>query len=367
MDDITGLYTVDDGRAATHLALFWKGRLRYTVPREPAAQKACWELFQPGPLGIPLRAMTLVPRLLGAVRCSEDEKLAFIRKTIGEKAGLSCSRNGAPGPWHKDTIIFMDERTQPLYVAKVGVGAEVSALLLNEAQWLSDMHRQESLIDHIPSLVAHRCDPNFSFVAQSVLLGGLDFTLGPVHIEFLRKLQASSLQSIQFQDSALCKTLHSRLDDLSGLLPQEWSRRLEVGMRLIESAFLGVPIQVVAAHNDFTPWNIRIASGVAKIFDWEYAANEQLPLFDPFHFCLAPMALKSAPTARILRTIHEVIAQCQQSFGMERCYKPEVQALAYMINLCTLYMWADRGTCNSHPSLVSYAHVIDRIESTSAS
>jgi hypothetical protein len=91
------------------------------------------------------------------------------------------------------------------------------------------------------------------------------------------------------------------VQNLSGLLTAAWSRRIEKAMLRIEQSLAGPPIPLVVAHNDFTGWNTRIERGVAKVFDWEYANDEQLPLFDPLHFALAPMALHGGPPARVIR------------------------------------------------------------------
>jgi hypothetical protein len=358
-DTLGHLYQAHDRTTATHLALSWKGRVRFTVPREEAAQEQCWKLFKPGRLEFPMRAMSTLPRLFGAVSCVESENFTLIREAVGDEAGFSSCRAGALGPWYKDTVLLLDNAAQPLFIVKVGAGEAVNGLLTNEANWLKTLSDEPSLAKHIPELVAHRSDLDLSLVAQRVLAGSIDFSLGPLQLDFLCKLQECSQQTVRYQDSGLFKTLQARLDGLSGLLPEEWSHRLETSMKRIEQSFSDGPIQVVAAHNDFTPWNIRLDRGAARVFDWEYAADERLPLFDPLHFVLAPLALKSTARAKIIREIQETVEQCRQSLGKDRCYKPKTQALAYMINLCTLYLWADRGTHNDHPSLVSYARVID--------
>jgi hypothetical protein len=130
-------------------------------------------------------------------------------------------------------------------------------------------------------------------------------------------------------------------------------------MKKIESSLVASSTLFVAAHNDFTPWNIRLLNGRACVFDWEFAAHEQLPLFDPLHFALSPLALEGRPVNEILRAMGETVRQCRLSLGEEQCSNPEIQALAYLVSLCTLYQWADGGTRNAHPTLVSYASMID--------
>ena len=132
-------------------------------------------------------------------------------------------------------------------------------------------------------------------------------------------------------------------------------------MRRIELSLSGPPCLFVAAHNDFTPWNIRVQSGIARIFDWEYADYEQLPLFDPLHFVLMPMALWSRSTAMMVQSMNTTLQLGRQWLAKESCYEAQTQALAYLMNICTLYLWRDRGISESHLVVESYSKVIDHI------
>lgn len=362
MDEVNRLYEAKDRTVGTHIALRWKGRLRYTVPREAAGQQACWQVFRPGVLGIALRAMARLPGFLGSIRCTESGRLKFIREAIGKEAGLSCCRTGAAGPWSKDTILLLDNRkVKPLYLVKAGAGEEVDALLRNEADWLLALRNQPSLVKHIPEYVAHRSGVDLCFVAQSAVSGNLDFRLGELQVEFLRRLQDVSRQSMRYEESGLCRTLNSRMKDLSGSLPESWSMRLEKAMRQITDSLSDAPTLFVDAHNDFTPWNIRIQNKLAHVFDWEYAAHERLPLFDPLHFVLLPMALGGRPTFEMVRKIQDTVRLCQQWLGKEFCYQPKTQALAYLVNVCTLYLWSVRGNYGPDAVVESYAGVINSL------
>jgi Phosphotransferase enzyme family len=358
--DAGRFYRAEDHARGTHLALRWNGRLRFTVPREAVAQEACWRVFRPVRL-VPLRAMVRLPRLLGSVNCVEDVKLASIREAIGIPTGLSCCRTGAPGVWSKDTILLLDKTDKPLYIVKAGVGQAVDLLLSNEAEWLRGLRDRASLADHIPELVTHRSGADLCFVVQCVLPGNLDYLLGELQLGFLRKLQEYSHQTMPLEQSRLYQDMRSRLKDLRGLLSEAWSTRLEKGMRRIEQTLSGPPILLVAAHNDFTPWNIRVEQGAVRVFDWEYAAYEQLPLFDPLHFILMPMALRNRPTSKMVRSMRNTPQLCQELLGKEPCYEPDTQALAYLMNICTLYLWSVRGESDSNPVLNSYARIIDYI------
>lgn len=361
VDEAGRFYRVSEPSAASHLALRWKGRTRFTVSRDARARQACWKLFQPGRIELPLRAMARLPRLFGTVSCVEGERLALIRKAVGGEAGASCCRTGAPGPWSKDTILLLNHSAEPLLIVKAGGGEAVDRLLRNEAEWLRTLRDLPQLADHVPEIVAHQSGSDLSFVAQSILPGQTGFELVEPHLIFLRKFQEFSRRSMRYEESRLYLNLQARMKELDGLLTEAWSARLEKAMRRIAESLSGAPILMTAAHNDFTPWNIRIQGGVARVFDWEYAEQEQLPLFDPLHFALMPMALNREPPAKIIRKMRKTLASCESWLGKEPSSKGETQALAYLINLCTLFLWADRGQCTQHPTIISYAHLIDHI------
>ena len=190
MDSVGRFYSSQSGSTATHFALRWKGRLRYTVPRNAAARKACWKVFRPGKLEYPLRAMAGAPRLLGARSCIESEHLAFIRNAIRQDAGESCFRAGTPGIWSKDTILLLDKRsTEPLFIVKAGAGEAVDLLLQNEANWLRLLREQPSLSKCVPDLVVHLSGSDMCFVAERPLAGEVAAEFGEPHFIFLRALQ----------------------------------------------------------------------------------------------------------------------------------------------------------------------------------
>lgn len=362
MDDAGRFYKKESESASTHVGLRWKSRIRYTVPRDRSSQRACWEVFQPGSLELPMRAMARFPRLSGSVSCVEGPAIELIRELMGMKAERSCCRAGAAGVWSKDTILFLDKvHGAPLFLVKAGVGEGVNALLENEARWLQQLRQYPSLVGHIPALVAHRLGTDVCFVGQSALRGDLEFNLGDVHFEFLRSLQQVTVQLMLYEDSRSYQTLASRLADLDQQLSEPWSTRLNAAMGRVNHAFSGLQVPMVAAHRDFTPWNVRVDQGILKVFDWEFADDAQLPIFDPLHFALTPMALKGASTQKIIQRMMEALAQCRAQLQQGFCYQEKVQALAYLISVCTYYLSSVKGQYDSHPVLDSYALVIDQL------
>jgi hypothetical protein len=359
MDEACHLYRAAEPSAASHLALRLKGWTRYTVPLDGRAQKACWKLFHPGRIELPLRAMAQLPGLFGAVRSQENEKMALLRAALGGETGVSCCKAGVPGPWSKETVLFLDQAAEPKLVVKAGVGESVDGLLRNEAQWLRALRDQPMLADNVADLVAHQSGKDFCFVAQSVLPGNPEFQFGELHFSFLKEFHAFSRRRLRYEESGLFHNMQARMKELDGLLTEDWSRRIEKAMRRVEEAISGEPILMTAAHNDFAPWNIRVEGQVARVFDWEYAEQEQLPLFDPLHFALMPMALKRKSSAKMMRRMRQTLESCTTGLGQEECHAAETQALAYLTNLCTLYLCFMRGRSYTHAVLNSYAPIID--------
>jgi hypothetical protein len=350
------------GQEATHLALRWKGRVLYTVPRESIGQRACWNAFRPGLAGIPLRAMA---RLQGVVGCAgrvEGPVVQRIRGVTGCDRGLTCCRAGARGVWSKDTVLLLDADTaEPRYFAKIGAGAPVDALLRNEVSWLRRLSSIERLRTSLPEIVAHRSGEDVCFVAQSALSGQMQFSLKDAHMDFIDELQKVQPERLRYEESRLFRNVNQRLADLKGRLSLDWASRLARAMQRMQELFSGSDLTFVAAHNDFTPWNIRLRNRVALVFDWEYAEVQQMPLFDPLHFALMPDALAGRSTERLIEKMGNGLRLCLARFGSERCYQPEGQALAYMTNLCTLYLWADPDGSTSNPAVRSYAQAIDHL------
>jgi hypothetical protein len=362
VDDAGRLYIEPGAILGTHLALRWKGRVRYVIPRQAAGQRACWQLFHPGLLGIPLRMMAYMPRVFNSQSCREGDSIAYIRAIIGEPGSISACRAGSAGVWLKDTLLFMNHKTgDPSCIVKIGEEAAVGFLLENERNWLAMLSAQPTLAEHVPTLVAYDSTDTFCFVAQRPMTGSFEKQLGPPQFDFLRRLQDYSVRWVRYRDSRLSRTLHMRAESLSGRLPEEWGARINNALLHLERSFGEEPIPMVAAHNDFTPWNVRIRNGKACVFDWEFADHEQFPLFDPLHYILGPLAMHSRPAEELERKMLSTISQCEGWLGRDRCYQAESQALAYMLHLCNTYQWADGGTNNSHPSLVSYTPIIDRL------
>jgi hypothetical protein len=71
------------------------------------------------------------------------------------------------------------------------------------------------------------------------------------------------------------------------------------------------------------------------------------------------MALKRRPVKTMVRGMKTTLQLSRQRLGKECCYEEQMQAVAYLINLCTLYLWSVHGESESNPVLESYSKLID--------
>jgi hypothetical protein len=362
LSDPEGLYAAAPPGEGTHLALRLRGRIRYIIPRQAAERAACWETFRPGRAELPFRLMARLPRLSGASDCVEGERLTAIRQTRGPDLGVSCCRTGGVGVWSKQTLLFTSRsKDQPHTLVKVGAGTIDDRFLRNEAEWLCALRSSSSLAGQIPELIAYQSGTDLCYLAQHAFPGDMSFSLGAPHFDFLRKLHGYSLRKMDFGESVLRQNLMQRISALDGMLPGAWSTRLHKGMQKVDRALSGRVHLMTAAHNDFTPWNIRLLDGRAYVYDWEFAAHEQLPLFDPLHFLLMPRALKGGSASDLLSRISLALALCRRFLGAEWCAMAEAQVLAYFLNICTLHLYDDASVHRTDPAMVCYADVIDHL------
>ena len=63
----------------------------------------------------------------------------------------------------------------------------------------------------------------------------------------------------------------------------------------------------------------------------------------------------------MMQKMRQTLECCETWLGPEERRAAETQALAYLINLSTHYLWFLHGESNVHPVLKSYAPIIDEL------
>ena len=187
------------------------------------------------------------------------------------------------------------EKADPQLIVKAGTGGAANALLENEAHWLRRLGSEARLAKQVPELVTHR-----SGERSASLRSARTWTPGLYAGRTADGVSARASAVFPTADGLprlhLFENAQIPAMDLEGLLSEAWSRRIARTMEIIERSLEKSPVLLVAAHTIHSLEHST--NGNARcVFDWEYAAEEQLPLFDCLHFVLLPMALDAGRNA----------------------------------------------------------------------
>ena len=178
---------------------------------------------------------------------------------------------GNPSPTRKMTL-FLLQGSSARAVIKIPLTKAAVAAVAAEATTLQAMSRLQPTI---PQSVHY--DSASGWSVQNWVQGS------PSSRKFTEQHRDFLLQLVAPESSTSLKTalekntlIHDAL-----FLPTADKRKLEAAMeRLTDSSIL--PRTIV--HGDFTPWNIKVTKGKLRIFDWESARLDSLPLIDICNF-----------------------------------------------------------------------------------
>jgi hypothetical protein len=292
----------------------------------------------------------------------ETPLLRVVKEIAGGADLHVVLKYGSPGPYTKDTLLFMSEKGLPRAIAKVASTEAGTHLLKREAEWLSLLADNPEFRERVPSLIrATQLERVYLLIERpgGGVMGGT--LLREHHLRFLSDFQAAFGVHSGFNGSCMNTTMEKRLGRLMPLLSPIWSARLQKATECIESGFKGVPLPMVAAHRDFTPWNILSSASGIFVFDWEYAENNYVPFYDLFHFVLLRQALsKNVPVSSIRMLLAKVMKEGRSlSDGESKCNVPDIQLLAYLTDLTLMYLDSIDGAEIQHNVLDNYGRLID--------
>jgi hypothetical protein len=326
---------------ATHRAVRHGQRVRYILPQDSAARHAAMHFFASDLRGrLTARALAALSALRGAEPRCATPLLHEIAARLGGNTGTCAIANGAPGPWTKSTVLFLDAKHRPAAVVKLGVTEAAARLIAGEAQWLTQLGALPGLAPAVPRLLGfHRGDPT-TWLAQEPMLGRASSRqLGNGQIDFLRLLQSELPATRGFAGSVMQGEMSGCFERWKSVMKPEWRERLERAIAYVQSHLAG-ELPMAAAHRDFAHWNIRRGRAGILVFDWEYARSGYVPLYDAMHFLLMPAVLAAplAPrdAARAIRSLPPRLAPADSVTRAAQC-------LAYLLDVCLMFIDANQG------------------------
>lgn len=361
-----GLLVNGSRQVATHFAYPASGRTRYFLPLEKRAARASKTFFLSGLKRLKFDAahalgcLYVPSRKMGLCESGLVEEL---KVAVGCKTATIAVVVGTPGPNAKSTVLLLDERCKPIAICKIAATESATKLLENEWYWLNILSRLPSLHASMPIPMTIRISGDVFMMVQSVNTDSLaEHVLDWKKIDFLGALHKATGLEEHFTGSVMHQNILTRLLKLQGMMAPPWTKRTEKTLMLLESGFRRTDVRMVVAHRDFVPWNMRVAPTRVFVFDWEYASNGYLPMYDLFHFLLMPAALKGDISRRTMRRILTKAVCAAQGLPPGAGVLPNCQLLAYLLDLSLLYLEANSGRDSGDRVLALYARLIDEFE-----
>jgi hypothetical protein len=348
---------------ATHYTYPLRGPARFVLPMQGSIASHGLRFFGSRKTRLALAVKSLFAKRPGAARLREVSRLEGIKSRVCGGQGYTVAALGAPGPYSKDSILFLDAMQQELAIAKVGGTPAAIRLLGNEVAWLGRLGNDESVHVHIPRLIAYEPIADGQLLLQTVGAGRKGvLSLGLSHMQFLGRLQTTGEVHRGYSGSGMEKAMQSRYTALRGLMHGGWEARTEVVLTALRNAGQLSSLGMVPAHRDFSPWNIRLRPEGAFVFDWEYASDGYFPLYDVFHFLMIPRLLRGGVSAADCSGAIRQAVQAARAFqdGEARSTRADLQLLAYFLDLALFYLESNQGKEQGDRVVQRCGQAIDR-------
>lgn len=292
----------------------------------------------------------------------EGQVMQAIKNLAGDPSLRTVISMGTPGPLRKYTVLMLNDVGTQIAVAKIGTTPKAVHQVRKEAHWLRVLSAEPAMRQSTPAFIAEGNIADACIVVQSVCTGKfVDNVLRSPQLQFLSAFQEVFQEEQKFRDSVMYREMACRFERLQSRLSPEWVNRIRRALSVLEAGLDNITMPLVAAHRDFTPWNMRLQRGRLAVFDWEYASTGYLPLYDLFHFYLLPIAVKSVVSPSRLRCILENVVRHGESLGepARKLYAPALQLLAYLLDVSLFYLESNEGRETGDLVVHCFACLID--------
>jgi hypothetical protein len=350
---------------ATHRAVSDLQRARFIIPLQRKLATAGLSSFLPPAKRIAIQALQSLPGMRSRERngwLQETSLLRDIKQAAGDAVVGSIARIGTPGPYSKNTVLFLNIEGEPVAVAKVGTSVASGELLANEAQWLSRL-AATPLSANVPRLIWTEHRAGAHILVQSAVSGDWGgHLLGQTQLRFLSQLQSVSETYRGYRGSPMESALNKTFSTLHNKLSPAWTLRAKLGLKILEEKLRAPRLPMVVAHRDFAGWNTRQSGNTVFVFDWEYAREGYVPLYDLFHYLLMPAAVRKYVTSsQALNVVADVVGYGRRLvWGNEKIANAELQLLAYLLDVCLFYLESNNGNDTDDIVVYRFGELIDR-------
>ena len=274
---------------------------------------------------------------------------------------------GSTGPHSKNTALLLRPDGTPSVLVKIGETAASIALMKNEIEWLERLSNNVVIRSSIPDLISHGQVNGFYYLAQRAGLG-LPFgrELTSVYFQFLQSLQQHYGSTGTYGDCHMRTLMWARYSSLKDILSPVWKPRARQALDLLDKALLAVEFPLTMAHGDFAHWNIRRQGDGIFVFDWEYAHEGYLPLYDHFHFYLLPAVRSRKVGLQYVRALIRKMTVMGTKISLPGLNYVPQQLLAYLLDISLLFLESTDADEEGDLVVSRFALLIDQYESWGA-
>jgi hypothetical protein len=356
------LFSLTAPEDATHRDCADLRRVRFILPKSYQLASQTLSFFLPSLKATVLETCYRLPGLTGNRSYAESQLLQQIRAAGCMFDAAAAASIGTPGPYTKNCVLFIAPNGRYLAIAKVACSAPARKLLTNEARWLQALSSEPTMRPFIPQSFQRADLTSAVAIFQRPGIGA--FVTGPIrqtHLQLLSNLQELAGDHQEFHSSVMRENLRVSLESVAAKLSERWLERAMNALHVLDDR-LQSPMPMVNAHRDFVPWNMRQREQGIFLFDWEYASEQYLPLYDLFHYIVMPMVLKNRiSTSQIKRILGEVTELgLLLRRGKEKVSQPDVQLLAYLLDRALLHVVSNDGSTEGDRVVERYGELLDQ-------
>lgn len=225
-----------------------------------------------------------------------DELERNLENILNEENIRLAFYTGTPGAYRKATAQIMNSKGRVLAYCKIASSSFSKEVLNREHKNLLRLESNKNLRNRVPRVVDYI---NYKDCKLLITTAGPN-QKGPMYlstdiIEFLKDLYSHNIKEYYFYESPMKNKLNEKYFILNNSykLPIQWVERYRKVVNLLNKYLDSVKIPFSFVHRDLAPWNIRKGPQGLFVFDWESAEDNNIILYDVFHFEAIQAALKN--------------------------------------------------------------------------
>jgi len=270
----------------------------------------------------------MFPNIVLFSKNSNKSLVNEICKATGVAETNVCLFTGTQGLTRRLTLQMHNDEGVYFY-AKISTNSFSAERIVLETNVLKKLSTFQFIkIQHPQIIASGKTDDRLWFVQSSFTSQGYKHpsSFSEVNVSFLNEMSNNSSGKTILKNHFVYENIWTHFSN-SGVKDSE--KIME-----ILTLFKDKQYSTVHSHGDFTSWNIRIKNDQLFIFDWEAFTENNLPLFDLFHYFVQDgILIKRQSVETIYDEIHEAISKHTELFFNGTKKDVDLLLLMYILNI----------------------------------